>query len=193
MRDFFKELLNKLYPLTGIDQVGKLSDQQITELLNELEAESKSKLWMHIKQEIIQRVIMDAVKNDPEFYGLNVKFLRRSLHKFWEQSGQRILEAETKQELKPLVRTPEELQRIDKIATQYLKQLEAIHLPEMPKMSKKEIEEEGQVRPKVNRYKPDPQYVIEHQKQLRKFQEMTVRERHPEFSDDEVEKYLNKL
>lgn len=60
-------------------------------------------------------------------------------------------------------------------------------------LSDKEIKEEGQEKPKRKVYIPDPHSLIQTQKKIRECQEKTVRERHPEFTDEEVKKYCDNL
>lgn len=196
MRAFLQSLLSKLYVYSGIDQAGKLSDKQITELLDGLEDECNRKDWEKIKPEVKKRIIEEAVKTEKEFYGLNVKFLRYIFNKHWSIHGGKILEQESHQKTVDLIeRTPEELKRIDIIANGYLEQIKngAFNVREVPKLSPKEIEEEGQERPKLPTYIPDERYVIEAANKMNEFRRKVIRDRHPELSDDEIEDYINKL
>jgi len=192
MREFFQKLLPKLHALTGIDQGAKLSKDQVTELFDALVAECNEPEWSKIKPEVKERVILDAVKNEKEFYGLNVKFVRSALRKFWDLNGQRILEIETSYDFVPIKRTPEELRRIDEIANAYLAELKPEPFRMVPKLSQREIEEEGQVRPKEPKYVPDQAYAVEHAKALHESRVKTVRDRHPELNDEEIEDYIQK-
>jgi hypothetical protein len=190
MREFFQQLLPKLHALTGIDQGAKLSREQVTELFDALVCECNEPEWAKIKPEVKERVILDSIKNEKEFYGLNVKFVRAALRKFWDLNGQRILEIETSRDFIPLKRTPEELKRIDEIANAYLAELKPEPFRMVPRLSRKEIEEEGQVRPKAAAYVPDVAYVNEHKRALHESRVKTVKERYPDICDEDVEEYI---
>jgi hypothetical protein len=60
----------------------------------------------------------------------------------------------------------------------------------VPKMSNTEIELLGQVRPNKQTYISDPSYVHENAKLLYESRVKTVKERHPEFSDEDVKIYI---
>lgn len=195
MRTFLQALLPKLYFYSGIDQAGKLSDKQVTELLDALEDECNRKDWEKIKPEVKQRIIEEAVKTEKEFYGLNVKFIRYVFNKHWGVHGGKILEMEARQKdsIEIVERSEEELRRIDIIANGYLEKIKngGFNVREVPQLSHEEIVSEGQERPKLPTYIADDAYAIEHQKKLRDCQRKTVKERHPNLNDDEVEKYID--
>lgn len=60
-----------------------------------------------------------------------------------------------------------------------------------PKLSHKQIAEEGDWLPKKKKVPTDPNYFYEHQKKLRDCQRKTVKERHPDLNDEEIEKYID--
>jgi len=195
MRTFLQSLMPKLYAYSGIDQGGKLTAKQVTELIDALVEECNRKEWEKIKPEVKERIIEEAVKTEKEFYGLNVKFLRYVFHKHWGVHGGKILESEAKERdgIQIIERTPEELARIDVIANGYLQQIKnGFNVREVPKLTPKEIEEEGQDRPKLPVYKSDDRYALELAKKLHECRVKTVRDRHPELNDEEIEKYIEK-
>lgn len=80
----------------------------------------------------------------------------------------------------------------------WLKSIEQVEVakPVRP-MTEQEIIEEGQEKPKKKDYRfnlSEAQIKYkQHQENLRRCQEMTIRERHPEWSDEQVTKRLNEL
>lgn len=75
MRDFLKQTLSNLF-LYGIDQVSKLTDEQISLLLDELTKEASRPEWT-VNDEIKKKWITDGIaSNKPVFYGLNIRWVR---------------------------------------------------------------------------------------------------------------------
>jgi hypothetical protein len=73
----------------------------------------------------------------------------------------------------------------------WLKSIEQIpSVKRMPKLSHREIEVEGQVRPNKPTYISDPSYVHENAKLLFESRVKIVRERHPEFSEEDIKLYV---
>lgn len=86
MNDFFFLLLDKIEILTGIRQLERLQNKplQLAELVDEC---VKAAGNYPIKEEIIKSVLMDAVSNDPDFIGLNVKWVRKTLNLYCQVHG----------------------------------------------------------------------------------------------------------
>lgn len=70
-------------------------------------------------------------------------------------------------------------------------QIKAIQVKPVPRLSHKQLAEEGDWLPKKRAVPTDPYYIHEHKKTMRECQRKTVKERHPEFSDEDVEKYID--
>lgn len=61
-------------------------------------------------------------------------------------------------------------------------------------LSEKQIEDEGQEKPKASGYRmPDIHWLEERKKERHAFQEKTVRERHPDWSEDQIQARLKEL
>lgn len=60
----------------------------------------------------------------------------------------------------------------------------------VPGLTLAEIQEEGQERPKRPVYMRDDAYVHEHRKRIHQERVNTVRDRHPELDDEEIEQYI---
>lgn len=196
MRDYLRKLLPRLYALRTIDQANKLTDKQAGELFDAIEDECNRKEWERLKPEVKERIIEEAVKTEKDFFGINVFFVRSALQKFWNTHGGRILELEAQQKdgIEIVQRSPEELKRIDIIANGYLEQIKnGFNVREVPQLSRQEIEEEGQDRPKLPTYISDDRYILEQANRLNEGRRKIIKERHPELSDEEIEKYIDKL
>jgi hypothetical protein len=86
MKEFFLHLLNKIEILTGIRQLERLQDKplQLAELITEC---VKAAEQFPLKEEILKSVLMDAVSNDADFIGLNVKWVRKILNLYCQVHG----------------------------------------------------------------------------------------------------------
>lgn len=101
MKDFFTLLLNKIEILTGIRQLERLQSKplQLKELMDEcINAASN----YPIKEDIMKKVLMDAVSNDPDFIGLNVKWVRKTLNLYCQVHA--LTKGNTKEEEVDLVK-----------------------------------------------------------------------------------------
>ncbi|MCR9254365.1 MAG: hypothetical protein NXI20_28385 [bacterium] len=87
MREFYKDTIGKLKLTKGIDQVSNLTRDELTELLNLLEAESKK--FKHIKWTDQCKIISQAIIDDKEFYGLNVSKVNYYLSKWWNSQTEK--------------------------------------------------------------------------------------------------------
>jgi len=83
MRDFFKDLLQNLDKLTGMKQYEKLCQtanpkEEIKTLLDILCRVTSQ--YDFIPDSAKKQIIQDAIISDPEFIGLNAKFVAKSLN-----------------------------------------------------------------------------------------------------------------
>lgn len=83
MRDYFKNLLQHLDKLTGLQQYAKLCQtpnpkEEIKTLLDILCRVTDQ--YSYIPDESKKQIINEAVISDPEFIGLNAKFIAKSLN-----------------------------------------------------------------------------------------------------------------
>lgn len=117
MREYFKELMQNMYILTGYRQEQKLTDSQLSHLLDELTRASNkfSKIPEETKRSIIDRSIL----YDKEFTGLTPRKVYQWLSDYWQQlpqsSRQKLIEPEEEQK-EWLPADPEKAQKyIDKL------------------------------------------------------------------------------
>lgn len=78
MRDFFKQELNRLHLTTGLQQGFKLTDQEVTDLLDILCAECAK--FPLIPEKDKQIYIQEFMKTDPEFIGFNKRVIWKWLN-----------------------------------------------------------------------------------------------------------------
>lgn len=69
--------------------------------------------------------------------------------------------------------------------------IKAIQVKPVARMSHKEMAEQGDWIPKKKQVPTDPNYFYEHKAKLRECQRKIVKERHPDLSDEEIEKYID--
>lgn len=70
------------------------------------------------------------------------------------------------------------------------KQIKEIQVKPITRLSHKQIAEEGDWLPKKKHVPTDPGYIHEHLKLQHDCRVKTIRDRHPELSDEEIEKYI---
>jgi hypothetical protein len=95
-RFFFIEFEN-LKINTGILQWEKLKEtdrgrDEARQLIGEMTLECKKPPFDRIRKDVIQRVIHAAVIEDTDFIGFSVKFIRKTLNKWWSIYGDKILQ-----------------------------------------------------------------------------------------------------
>lgn len=78
MRDFFKHELSRLHLTTGLQQNFKLTDSEVTDLLDLLCA--KCAQFTLIPEEEKKKFIQEAMLSDSEFLGFNAKILHKWLN-----------------------------------------------------------------------------------------------------------------
>ena len=80
MKNFLFKILNRLPFLAGINQIKDLSPNQVAELVQELldECNRHTSLTDQKKQELIE----NGIKNEQEFYGLNVRILNKWFYQY---------------------------------------------------------------------------------------------------------------
>jgi hypothetical protein len=200
MRDYFKNVLQNLNSITGNRQLENMMakgpdwKKDVSELLDLLETECNTPPFDKIAPEVKERVISKAILEGDDFIGLNQKFVRRALNAWWQVHGGKILEARDKKPedvYKPVIRTPEENAKIDALINEYRKNLEQIGQPKKDNSYNKEIRQEAGVRstgyvPTSNR-----EYILAYAARITAAREKIYRERHPEATDEEVNKFLD--
>jgi hypothetical protein len=77
MRDFFRQILNDLYIYCGNRQVDKMTDTEITTLLDALCYISR--LFDYIPEEEQQRIIRQCLMSDKEYQNLNARLINKWL------------------------------------------------------------------------------------------------------------------
>lgn len=97
---------------------------------------------------------------------------------------------EETQEQPKEIATPEQR---DYWLNQFKEKLAKIETKPVIKLTHKQIAEEGGWLPKKRAVGFDPGYALEHYKKLRECQEKTVRDRHPEFTEEQIQEYVDKL
>jgi hypothetical protein len=129
MREFFKNQLETLYVRTGFRQLENMMqastwEKDITELISFMVEECDKPPFNKVPATVKQRVISRAVVEDPEFTGLNAKFVRRALNKWWQDNSDRVLEQLNKKESAPPVElTPEQNEKVNAMLESYKRRL----------------------------------------------------------------------
>lgn len=213
LRDFFKRELETLQAKTGIRQFENIMakedtwEQELKLLLDILVSECSRPPFDIVGVDIKIKVIQDAIVSDKDFIGLNAKFIYKSLANWWTFNGGRYLEKHMQSlpseprvdpETGKLVENyepaaPEVREKYLNEWAEKLKATETTFVGVVPKLTAAEIESEGQVEPKKPTYIPDEAYYYESKKRRYEFQEKTVRERHPEWSEEEIQARLKEL
>ena len=81
MREFYKNTIDALRVMKGVDQIEGWSGDDLEKLMDALVAESKK--FKHIPWEDQCRIITKAIIEDREFYGLNVGKIHQYLSDWW--------------------------------------------------------------------------------------------------------------
>lgn len=71
-------------------------------------------------------------------------------------------------------------------------EIKEIKVKPVIKMSHKEIAEEGDWIPKKKHVPTDPLYLHEHEKKLHDCRVKVIKDRHPDFTDEQIEEYITK-
>jgi hypothetical protein len=211
LRDFFKLELETLQAKTGIRQLDNIMakeatwEAELSQLLDLLVAECNRPPFDLVGVDIKMKVIRDALISDKEFMGLSARFVHKSLTNWWQFNGGRYLEKHM-QSMPPEPKVdPETGKPVEnyepappEVREKYLKEWvdslkEAGDKYHVPVLTAEEIQSEGQVEPKKPTYVPDEAYYYESKKRRYEFQEKTVRERHPEWTEEQVQARLKEL
>lgn len=83
MRAFFKQILTNLYIYCGNRQIEKMTDEEITTLLNALE--NVSKLYNYIPEDHQRQIIQKCLIEDKEYQNINA----RLIGKWFELNGKK--------------------------------------------------------------------------------------------------------
>jgi hypothetical protein len=207
MYDFFYDELKMLRALTGIRQWENLNElpdpkKAINDLIDLMIKETNVEPYDIISPKVKQRVIHDAILNDPEFIGLNAKFVRKALHTFWMLHGENILfkhnEQKRKDEGPVVLKDPE---AVDVLLKSYLNRLRKTAPPpkiENPQKEGKEWQSELERKAVSTQIDPDrkpytEESIKERNAKIRGMQEKAFRERNPGASEEDVQLFLQSV
>lgn len=127
MYDFFYAELRTLKARTGYNQWDKLNEAkdpvaEIDLLIELMIVECAKDPYNKVSNEVKQRVISRAVVEDPEFIGLNQRFVARALRNWWNNNADRVLEKINQKEASVYERvelSPERRAEIDRMLDEY--------------------------------------------------------------------------
>ena len=200
MKQFFKTQLETLKDRTGLNQFEKLKEEndwktKANQLIQFMVDECNRAPFDMVRDEVKQRVISQAIVDDQEFTGLNAKFVRRALNAWWLVYGGKVLEARdqlAKEEKKQIPEYSGPPIDVDVLVKSYLQRLRQPNPNQVPELTKKEIEEEGQERPKAHIYRStDRSYKKQIDEKVRKGRELYFRENYPGATEEQVKQYLD--
>jgi hypothetical protein len=164
MRDFFKHLLQNLDKLTGLQQYHKLCQtpdprEEIKTLLDILCRVTDQ--YKYIPDVAKQAIIQEAVIQDPEFIGLNAKFISKHLNlkkEFYMKENEDVaispdaLTGEAREQ-----KLKEWAEALSKVETNLVSRVDIY----------KTVREQWQPKDGTEKYKPiDPDLAIKHQRHL---------------------------
>jgi hypothetical protein len=145
--NYWESEFKYLKPKRGILQYEKLTKEEFKELVGLMVLECQKPPYNELDKVVIQRVISDAVLNDPDFIGFNVAWVRRTLNKWWHLSGYKLYdkiqrEKEEKAEAERKKHATENPHlNVDVMLENYKRSLLAAK--EVPKMESKEVAAKG--------------------------------------------------
>lgn len=84
MKNFFIELIQDMKLLTNIDQGAKLGTQGVDKI-SDLMAEECER-WEKIPDQVKKDEITNRVKDDKDFTGLSVAYIRQTLFSYWNNN-----------------------------------------------------------------------------------------------------------
>jgi hypothetical protein len=163
MRDFFKREFETLEIKTGIRQYERMMERDNWEAdfrlaIDLMVDECNKPPFDLIGIDLKQRIISQAIIEDKDFIGLNPKFVRKALATWWNFNKDKYYEqavqnAQEQQTAEPVSWKEREhwlnvwRAELDKLETSVKK---------VPQLTEKEIQEEGQERPKQKIYPSAP-------------------------------------
>lgn len=189
MREFFRSELKSLELKTGYKQYERLLErenwkQDLDELLDILVRVCDQ--FPYIPDQDKETIIRNNVVSDGEFTGYNgriiFKWLSQAKNKYFKELAHVEIKA-------PEPLTGEEREKWIKAWNESL----GPGFKAPPKLSKDEVAKEGQADPPKPVYHRDPVLIEEHRKKVQEAREKIIRERHPEFTDEQVLEALKKL
>jgi hypothetical protein len=213
MYDFFHQELTTLKARTGSLQWEKLNDTaepatEINNLISYMLEECDKAPFIMVRRDVIQRVIQNAIITDPEFIGLNQKFVRKALNAWWGIYGDKIIQARDQQQAATVKveLTEEQKKNIDRMANNYRASLlQGNGFKSVPQVSKEEAAKEGaewksNLEQKAVSVTVDPDRKVynvdgikKRNDKIREYQEKTFRDKNPAASDDEVKVFLESM
>lgn len=172
MRDFFKAELKTVHLKTGIRQMENIMAQpdwekQMEQLINLMVDESNKPPFDLIGIDIKQRVIAAAVIEDPKFIGMNPKFVRAALANWWANNKDNYYQKVLAEKEPEVSHEPVSWEERDRWLEQWKESLSKVgDSHPIPVLTQKEIQEEGQERPKENKTFPSTPPSIIRQMEL---------------------------
>lgn len=154
MHDFFKSELKTLQLKTGIRQLETMAsksgwEKDMETLINFMVDECNKPPFDVIGIDVKQRVIAAAIVEDKDFIGMNAKFVRRALSTWWTFNKDKYFEKiQNSQSETTEVHEPVSPEKRQEWLQKWMDSLEETKIMTVPKMSKKEIIEEGGWLPK---------------------------------------------
>lgn len=126
---FFYSEFESLRAKTGIKQWEQLNEQPerdkaIHDVIDLMVQECQKPPYHVVRDEVKQRVISRAVVEDPDFIGLNARFVQRALNKWWLVNGDRVMEAMNEHKVEDKIElSPAQKRKIDELANKYVSEL----------------------------------------------------------------------
>lgn len=191
MREFFRQELKSLELKTGYKQYERLLEREkweedLNQLLDAMVRVCD--LFPYIPDKDKETIIQNNLLSDGEFTGFNArivfKWFSQAKGIYFRELGHK--EAEGVKE--PILTGPER----DAKLKEWLDSLgDGFKAP--PKLSRDEIQQEGQDKPKHHEYQRDPVLIEEHKRKIHVAREKTIRDRHPEYNDEQVQEALKQM
>lgn len=175
MKDFFRDILNRMVILTGKNQLEKLyelcgqQEQEYRAMLDDLltELDNACLRFPYIPDNEKKKIIYEALVTDKDFYSLNkaivIKWLEQKKGLYFREShhvNDNVLTEKDRTPLEGEARQAYIQQLIDMTRNNYVR--------DVPKLTVREIEQEGQTEPRKPTYQKPPDEVILKKEALRK-------------------------
>jgi hypothetical protein len=155
-----------------------------------------------------QRAARGDYNTEKDIFRLDGIVVRRWMEQYLEEKY-RVMEDKLMKEKDEIYQQPIPVQDRDELAKKYLDIMEKQLRPDGMKttlsknheymqalkgISQQEINAEGQERPKASEYQmPSAEWLEQRKKERYEFQEKTVRERHPEWTEEQIQARLKEL
>lgn len=193
MREFFRQELKSLELKTGYKQYERLLEREgwqkdLNELLDILVRVCDQ--FPYIPDKDKESIIQNNLVSDGEFTGFNARIVFKWLSQAKSKYFKELAHTETSggYDEKPALTGVERDAKIQ----EWLASL-GEGFQEVPKLTQAEIIQTGQADPPKPVYFRDPVLIEEHKKKVQQAREKTIRERHPEYNDEQVKEALAQL